>query len=45
MPLLGIFGEEDQGIPLTEVKRFEAILDSLGLNASINIYPNARHAL
>ena len=45
MPLLGIFDEEDQGIPLTEVKRFEAVLDSLGIDASINIYPNANHAL
>ena len=44
MPVLGIFGEEDQGIPVEQVKRFEAVLDSLGADADITIYPNASHA-
>lgn len=44
MPVLGIFGAEDKGIPPDQARRFESILDSLGVNASIHIYPNAGHA-
>lgn len=44
MPVLGIFGELDQGIPVEQVKQFETVLDSLGVKAWINIYPNANHA-
>lgn len=44
MPVLGMFGEEDQGIPVEQVKQFEQVLDSIGVDASINIYPNANHA-
>lgn len=44
MPVLGIFGEEDEGIPPSQVERFETVLDSLGKDASIHIYENADHA-
>ena len=44
MPLLGIFGEEDQGIPVATVNEFEAKLTSLGKQADIQIYENADHA-
>ena len=44
MPVLGIFGEKDEGIPVEQVKRFEAVLDSLGVDETILIYPNAEHA-
>lgn len=44
MPLLGVFGGKDQGIPVEQVKRFEAVLDSLGTDATIHIYPEANHA-
>ncbi len=43
-PLLGIFGAEDQGIPVEDVRRFEAVLDSLGKEASVRIYEGADHA-
>ena len=43
-PLLGIFGAEDQGIPVEGVERMRDLLDSLGKDASIEIYPNATHA-
>lgn len=44
MPVLGIFGEEDTGIPVEGVRAFESTLDSLGVEKSIHIYPNASHA-
>ena len=43
-PILGIFGEEDDGIPPKTVRRFETVLDSLGKQASIHIYEGADHA-
>ncbi|MCB0713553.1 MAG: dienelactone hydrolase family protein [Ignavibacteriae bacterium] len=44
MPILGIFGEKDQGIPVEQVDKFGAALNSLSANAAIQIYPNAGHA-
>jgi carboxymethylenebutenolidase len=44
VPILGIFGAEDQGIPLDMVKSFEEALSSLGKDASIHIYEGADHA-
>jgi carboxymethylenebutenolidase len=44
MPILGVFGAEDQGIPVESVKEFEAALDSLGKEAQIRIYEGADHA-
>lgn len=44
MPILGFFGAEDQGIPVSEVKRFEGALKELHKNAQIIVYPDAGHA-
>lgn len=44
MPVLGIFGEEDDGIPPAEVKKFEAALDEAGVQNDIHIYEGADHA-
>lgn len=44
MPVLGIFGSEDQGIPPEEVHAFEEALNSAGVNNSIYIYEGANHA-
>jgi carboxymethylenebutenolidase len=44
VPLLGIFGALDQGIPVATVREFQATLDSLGKPASIHIYEDADHA-
>lgn len=44
MPILGIFGGEDQSIPTDAVRSFEQTLDDLGKDARIEIYPNAGHA-
>lgn len=44
MPVLGIFGAEDDGIPPEEVKKFEAALDEAGVTNDIHIYEGADHA-
>ena len=44
MPLLGLFGELDQSIPLFEVQEFRAALNRLGKRAEILIYSDADHA-
>jgi carboxymethylenebutenolidase len=43
-PLLGLFGEEDSGIPVAGVRTLEANLKQLGKSARIQIYPGAGHA-
>ena len=43
-PLLGLFGEEDSGIPVDQVRKMEAALDSLDKDATIVVYPGAKHA-
>lgn len=43
-PLLGHFGSEDRGIPVTEVRQFEAALQELNKPAEIHLYEGANHA-
>jgi carboxymethylenebutenolidase len=42
--VLGIFGGQDRGIPVDDVKKFEQTLKQLGNKVEIVIYPNAGHA-
>ena len=44
MPLLGLFGGEDEGIPVADVRQFEATLEELGKDAEIHVYEGAGHA-
>lgn len=44
MPILGIFGAEDEGIPVEQVRTFEQTLDELGKDAEIHVYEGADHA-
>jgi carboxymethylenebutenolidase len=44
MPILGLFGGEDQGIPVASVREFESALNELGKNATIVVYDGADHA-
>ncbi len=44
MPVLGIFGEEDEGIPPEEVNAFEKTLNDVGIENDIHIYEDADHA-
>jgi carboxymethylenebutenolidase len=42
--ILGIFGGQDQGIPVADVRKFETRLTALGKKVDIHIYPDAGHA-
>lgn len=43
-PVLGIFGELDQGIPVETVKNFESSLNELDIPNKIHIYEGVNHA-
>lgn len=43
-PVLGMFGGADQGIPQEAVKSFEQILDKIGVENKIVVYPDAPHS-
>ena len=42
--ILGIFGGQDRGIPVEDVKKFEQMLKGQGKKVEIVIYPDAGHA-
>jgi len=42
--ILGIFGGQDRGIPVEDVKKFEQPLKQMGKKVEIVIYPDAGHA-
>jgi carboxymethylenebutenolidase len=44
MPILGIFGGRDRGIPVALAREFEANLQLLGKDAEIIVYEHADHA-
>jgi carboxymethylenebutenolidase len=43
-PILGLYGGEDLGIPVSDVKELEAALKAAGKVAEFVIYPGAPHA-
>ena len=43
-PVLGIFGDQDQAIPVETVRTFETSLNTLGVDNEIHIYPGVGHA-
>ncbi|MBI4215631.1 MAG: dienelactone hydrolase family protein [Parcubacteria group bacterium] len=43
-PVLGIFGDKDQSIPVAKVKAFETSLNQLKIENEIHIYPGVGHA-
>lgn len=43
-PVLGIFGEEDNQIPVSEVEDFRAALEAAGIPHEVTIYPGVGHA-
>lgn len=43
-PVLGIFGDQDQAVPVEAIKSFEASLNTLGVENEIHIYPGVGHA-
>ncbi len=44
MPILGIFAEEDRGIPVESVQAFEQALERLRKDYDIRVYPGVGHA-
>ncbi|MGD1867415.1 MAG: dienelactone hydrolase family protein [Phormidesmis sp.] len=44
MPIIGFFGEDDSSIPVEDVNTFEQVLNDLGKEADINLYPGVGHA-
>ncbi len=42
--ILGIFGGQDRGIPVTDVRKFETRLTALNKKVTIHIFPDAGHA-
>jgi carboxymethylenebutenolidase len=42
-PILGNFGAQDRGIPVDDVKTFEAALKKAGKEADLKIYDDAGH--
>ena len=43
-PVLAIYGENDGGIPVAQVKKIESLFKVAGKDAEFHIYPNAGHA-
>jgi carboxymethylenebutenolidase len=43
-PVLGLFGGEDQAIPVEEVEQFDAKLAEAGIDHEIHVYPGAPHS-
>ncbi|HYF98571.1 MAG TPA: dienelactone hydrolase family protein [Candidatus Saccharimonadales bacterium] len=43
-PVLGIFGDKDQSIPVESIKQFQKTLNDTGITNEIYIYPNVGHA-
>lgn len=44
VPILGLYGADDTGIPVERVKLLGTLLATHGKNCDINIYPDAPHA-
>ena len=44
VPVLGLYGEEDHGIPVSLVQDFEKELDAQGVTHDIHVYAGAQHA-
>ena len=43
-PVLGLFGDADVSIPLGTVEEFDKLLDDVGVEHEVVVYPNSGHA-
>ncbi len=43
-PVLGIYGEQDQGIPVSQVEGFKLAMDARGIRNQVTVYPGVGHA-
>ena len=44
VPVLGLFGDADQSIPVGTVEEFDKLLDDVGVEHEVIMYPNSGHA-
>ncbi len=44
MPVLGLFGGADRGIPIEQVDEFTAGLEASGVEHTVHVYPGAPHS-
>jgi carboxymethylenebutenolidase len=43
-PVLGLFGDADVSIPIGTIEEFEKLLDEIGVEHEVIVYPNSGHA-
>lgn len=43
-PVLGLFGDKDESIPAGTVEQFDKLLDEVGVEHEVIMYPNSGHA-
>ena len=43
-PVLGLFGDKDESIPVGTVEEFDKLLDKINIEHEIIVYPNSGHA-
>jgi carboxymethylenebutenolidase len=43
-PVLGLFGDQDQSIPAGVIQEFDELLDKIGVEHEVIVYPNSGHA-
>lgn len=43
-PVLGLFGDKDQSIPVGTIEEFDKLLDKIGVEHEVIVYPNSGHA-
>jgi carboxymethylenebutenolidase len=43
-PVLGLFGDKDESIPVGTVEQFEKLLTQHGIEHEVKVYPNSGHA-
>lgn len=43
-PVLGLFGDKDVSIPAGTVQQFDTLLDQIGVEHEVVVYPNSGHA-
>ena len=43
-PVLGLFGDKDQSIPVGTIEQFDKLLDEVGVEHEVVVYPNSGHA-
>ncbi len=43
-PVLGLFGDQDVSIPVGTIEQFDQLLDRIGVEHEVVVYPNSGHA-